>query len=142
MLLGFYPDMFSYFVHVVHFLGVNFRYFVFDILIMFDSLPNLFQVERWAKQYLLSTGEGKSRRNPKMLELADWLRQHIPLEDSSGSTAGLVHGDFRIDNVVFHPIEVQSVKASDTSFCSLYLNAIAVLSNACQMCPSPCSKSA
>lgn len=54
-----------------------------------------------------------------MLELADWLRQHIPLEDSSGATAGLVHGDFRIDNVVFHPIEVRSLKASDTSFCSL-----------------------
>ena len=84
-----------------------------NIRIKFDSLCNLVQVERWAKQYLLSTGEGKSRRNPKMLELADWLRQHIPLEDSSGATAGLVHGDFRIDNVVFHPIEVQSLKASD-----------------------------
>lgn len=47
-----------------------------------------------------------------MLELADWLRQHIPLEDSSGATAGLVHGDFRIDNVVFHPIEVPSVPCS------------------------------
>lgn len=41
-----------------------------------------------------------------MLELADWLRQHIPSEDSSGATAGLVHGDFRIDNIVFHPTEV------------------------------------
>ncbi|KAA8547332.1 hypothetical protein F0562_003804 [Nyssa sinensis] len=41
-----------------------------------------------------------------MLELVDWLRQHIPLEDSSGATTGLVHGDFRIDNLVFHPIEV------------------------------------
>ncbi|KAA8527427.1 hypothetical protein F0562_034858 [Nyssa sinensis] len=63
------------------------------------------QVERWAKQYTASTGEGKTERNPKMLELVDWLRQHIPLEDSSGATTGLVHGDFRIDNLVFHPIE-------------------------------------
>ena len=39
-----------------------------------------------------------------MLELAHWLQQHIPSEDSSGE--GIVHGDFRIDNVVFHPIEV------------------------------------
>uniref|UniRef100_M1C5G9 Acyl-CoA dehydrogenase family member 11 n=1 Tax=Solanum tuberosum TaxID=4113 RepID=M1C5G9_SOLTU len=70
------------------------------------------QVERWAKQYLLSTGEGKSRRNPKMLELVDWLRQHIPLEDSLGETAGLVHGDFRIDNVVFHPTESYFVNIS------------------------------
>lgn len=41
-----------------------------------------------------------------MLKLIDWLRQNIPSEDYSGSTAGLVHGDFRIDNLVFHPIEV------------------------------------
>ncbi|PIN12059.1 hypothetical protein CDL12_15333 [Handroanthus impetiginosus] len=64
------------------------------------------QVERWAKQYLVSTGEGKSNRNPKMLDLADWLRQHIPPEDSLGTAAGLVHGDFRIDNLVFHLTEV------------------------------------
>lgn len=63
-------------------------------------------MERWTKQYLVSTGEGKSNRNPRMLELADWLRQHIPPEDSSGAAAGLVHGDFRIDNLVFHPTEV------------------------------------
>ncbi|MCD7455024.1 putative acyl-CoA dehydrogenase ibr3 [Datura stramonium] len=77
------------------------------------------QVERWAKQYLLSTGEGKSRRNPKMLELADWLRQHIPLEDSSGATAGLVHGDFRIDNVVFHPIEDRVIGILDWELSTL-----------------------
>lgn len=63
-------------------------------------------MERWTKQYIASTGEGKSPRYPRMLELSDWLRQHIPSEDSSGVTSGLVHGDFRIDNVVFHPTEV------------------------------------
>ncbi|XP_049403345.1 probable acyl-CoA dehydrogenase IBR3 [Solanum stenotomum] len=77
------------------------------------------QVERWAKQYLLSTGEGKSRRNPKMLELVDWLRQHIPLEDSSGETAGLVHGDFRIDNVVFHPTEDRVIGILDWELSTL-----------------------
>lgn len=41
-----------------------------------------------------------------MFELIDWLQQHIPLEDSSGGATGLVHGDFRLDNLVFHPIEV------------------------------------
>lgn len=46
-----------------------------------------------------------------MIELANWLRQHIPLEDSSGATSGLVHGDFRIDNLVFHPSEVQYFKS-------------------------------
>ena len=64
-------------------------------------------MERWEKQYLLSTGEGKPERNPKMLDLARWLKERIPLEDSSAlSGTGLVHGDFRIDNLVFHPVEV------------------------------------
>lgn len=75
------------------------------------------QVERWANQYIASTGEGKSERNPKMLKLIDWLRQNIPSEDSSGSTAGLVHGDFRIDNLVFHPIEVIPLQLSSHFFC-------------------------
>ncbi|XP_027115984.1 probable acyl-CoA dehydrogenase IBR3 isoform X2 [Coffea arabica] len=77
------------------------------------------QVERWAKQYLISTGEGKSERNPKMLELADWLRQHIPPEDSSGTTTGLVHGDFRIDNLVFHPIENRVIGILDWELSTL-----------------------
>ncbi|KAK6930203.1 Aminoglycoside phosphotransferase [Dillenia turbinata] len=64
---------------------------------------------RWAKQYVASTGEGKPDRNPKMFDLIAWLRQNIPREDSSGAMAGPVHGDFRIDNLVFHPVEVDRV---------------------------------
>ncbi|XP_038897612.1 probable acyl-CoA dehydrogenase IBR3 [Benincasa hispida] len=63
------------------------------------------QIERWAKQYISSTSEGKVDGNPKMFALIDWLRAHIPSEDSSGVAAGLVHGDFRIDNLIFHPFE-------------------------------------
>lgn len=77
-------------------------------------------MERWAKQYLVSTGEGKSNKNPRMLDLADWLRQHIPLEDSSGTAAGLVHGDFRIDNLVFHPTEVSTYRLQKLFICCLY----------------------
>ncbi|XP_022037922.2 uncharacterized protein LOC110940675 isoform X2 [Helianthus annuus] len=40
-----------------------------------------------------------------MLTLIDWIRKNISSEDSSGSTAGLLHRDFRMDNLVFHPIE-------------------------------------
>ncbi|KAJ0439202.1 hypothetical protein HanHA300_Chr16g0622621 [Helianthus annuus] len=40
-----------------------------------------------------------------MLTLIDWIRKNISSEDSSGSTAGLLHGDFRMDNLGFHPIE-------------------------------------
>jgi len=44
-----------------------------------------------------------------MFALIDWLRHQIPSEDSSGATGGLVHGDFRIDNLVFHPTEVRFI---------------------------------
>ncbi|KAF3456262.1 hypothetical protein FNV43_RR00912 [Rhamnella rubrinervis] len=77
------------------------------------------QVERWAKQYIASTGEGKPESNPKMFELIDWLRKHIPVEDSSGATAGLVHGDFRIDNLVFHPIEDRVIGILDWELSTL-----------------------
>ncbi|PRQ39277.1 putative acyl-CoA dehydrogenase/oxidase, protein kinase [Rosa chinensis] len=77
------------------------------------------QVERWAKQYIASTGEGKPERNPKMFELIDWLQQHIPLEDSSGGATGLVHGDFRLDNLVFHPIEDRVVGILDWELSTL-----------------------
>ncbi|CAI9299501.1 unnamed protein product [Lactuca saligna] len=46
--------------------------------------------ERWANQYIASIG---------------WLRENIRFEDSSGNTIGFVHGDLRIDNLVFHPID-------------------------------------
>lgn len=77
------------------------------------------QVERWTKQYIASTGEGKPKRNPKMFQLIDWLRQNIPPEDSLGSTAGLVHGDFRLDNLLFHPIEDRVIGILDWELSTL-----------------------
>ncbi|KAF6173822.1 hypothetical protein GIB67_003823 [Kingdonia uniflora] len=77
------------------------------------------QVERWAKQYVASTGEGKPDRNLKMLELVNWLRQHIPLEDTAEGAGGLVHGDFRIDNLVFHPIEDRVIGILDWELSTL-----------------------
>lgn len=74
-----------------------------------------------------------------MLELVDWLRQNIPAEDSSGATAGLVHGDFRIDNLVFHPTEVvltpfaisfrsSSIWFTGTSYLSVVLRLVCAIS--------------
>lgn len=77
------------------------------------------QIERWAKQYVASTSEGKPASNPKMFALIDWLRHHIPSEDSSGATAGLVHGDFRIDNLVFHPTEDRVIGVLDWELSTL-----------------------
>ncbi|KAI4369553.1 hypothetical protein MLD38_017980 [Melastoma candidum] len=77
------------------------------------------QVERWAKQYIASTGEGMANRNPKMFQLIDWLRTNMPPEDSSGATAGIVHGDYRIDNVIFHPSEDRVIGILDWELSTL-----------------------
>eukprot|EP00256_Glycine_max_P056025 XP_014623452.1 probable acyl-CoA dehydrogenase IBR3 isoform X2 [Glycine max] len=77
------------------------------------------QIERWAKQYVASTREGKPASYPKMFALIDWLRHQIPLEDTSGATGGLVHGDFRIDNLVFHPTEDRVIGILDWELSTL-----------------------
>ncbi|XP_010486212.1 PREDICTED: probable acyl-CoA dehydrogenase IBR3 [Camelina sativa] len=77
------------------------------------------QIDRWFKQYLASTSEGKPERNTKMFELVDWLRKSIPAEDSTGATSGLVHGDFRIDNLVFHPSEDRVIGIIDWELSTL-----------------------
>ncbi|KAK1280278.1 hypothetical protein QJS04_geneDACA019763 [Acorus gramineus] len=78
------------------------------------------QIERWARQYLASTGESKPERYPKMLELIEWLRQHIPLDDSSEALGPcLVHGDFRIDNLLFHPNEDRVIGVLDWELSTL-----------------------
>uniref|UniRef100_A0A0E0LPQ9 Acyl-CoA dehydrogenase family member 11 n=1 Tax=Oryza punctata TaxID=4537 RepID=A0A0E0LPQ9_ORYPU len=78
------------------------------------------QVERWERQYLSSTGEGKPARYQKMLDLAHWLKEHIPKEDSSaGFGTGLVHGDYRVDNLVFHPTEDRVIGVLDWELSTL-----------------------
>jgi acyl-CoA dehydrogenase len=78
------------------------------------------QVERWAAQYHLSTGKGKPDPDPDMLELIQWLRENIPAEDASaGSRTGIVHGDFRLDNLVFHPTEARVIGVLDWELSTL-----------------------
>ena len=64
------------------------------------------QIQRWERQYLAQAGPGKKRPLlPELLELAAFLKAHVPRADSSLEDSGgrptLVHGDFRIDNLVF-----------------------------------------
>ena len=51
------------------------------------------QVSRWTKQYLASETENI----PAMNNLIDWLPPNIPDEDQTS----IVHGDYRLDNMVF-----------------------------------------
>ncbi len=53
------------------------------------------QVNRWSKQYRAAETEP----NPSVEKLMQWLQAHCPEDDGN---ICLVHGDYRIDNVMFH----------------------------------------
>ncbi len=54
------------------------------------------QVSRWSKQYQAS----KTREIPEMERLIAWLEAEMPEDDGRAS---LVHGDYRLDNMIFAP---------------------------------------
>ncbi len=56
------------------------------------------QIARWSKQYKASETE----HIDAMDRLIAWLPEHVPADDGSTS---IVHGDYRLDNLIFHPTE-------------------------------------
>jgi len=54
------------------------------------------QTDRWHRQYLASA----RAPSPEMTFLADWLAARMPEDDGQVS---LVHGDYRLDNMIFAP---------------------------------------
>lgn len=69
------------------------------------------QVSRWTKQYRAS----ETVDNPAMEQLIAWLPRHLPAE---GETR-LVHGDYRLDNVLVHPDEPRIVAVLDWELSTL-----------------------
>jgi aminoglycoside phosphotransferase (APT) family kinase protein len=69
------------------------------------------QVGRWTKQYRASEIEP----NEAMERLIDWLPRHLP-ED--GETR-LIHGDYRIDNLIIHPTQPRVVAVLDWELSTL-----------------------
>jgi aminoglycoside phosphotransferase (APT) family kinase protein len=69
------------------------------------------QIGRWSAQYRASETE----RIEAMERLIEWLPLHIP----PGDTAALVHGDFRLDNLVFHANEPRVVAVLDWELSTL-----------------------
>ena len=59
------------------------------------------QIGRWTKQYLASSTETIEA----MDRLIDWLPAHIPASARDETQVAIVHGDFRLDNLIFHPTE-------------------------------------
>ncbi len=69
------------------------------------------QVARWSKQY----AEIKTDDIPAMEKLAAWLPAHIPDEDPTT----IVHGDYRLGNLIVHPTEPHIVAVLDWELSTL-----------------------
>ena len=69
------------------------------------------QVERWSKQYRAS----ETQRIEAMDNLIGWLPKNIPPEAGTS----VVHGDFRLDNTIFHPSEPRILAVLDWELSTL-----------------------
>lgn len=69
------------------------------------------QIARWSKQYESS----KTGDVPEMDHLIAWLPQHVPPKDETT----LVHGDFRLGNMIFHPTEPRVMAVLDWELSTL-----------------------
>ena len=69
------------------------------------------QIERWTKQYQASATEPIEA----MDRLIDWLPRHIP----PGDDTSIVHGDYRLDNMIFHPTEPRILAVLDWELSTL-----------------------
>jgi aminoglycoside phosphotransferase (APT) family kinase protein len=69
------------------------------------------QIARWTRQYQASETE----KIPAMDDLIAWLPKNIPPQ--TGTT--IVHGDFRLDNTIFHPSEPRILAVLDWELATL-----------------------
>ncbi|HEX7438604.1 MAG TPA: phosphotransferase family protein, partial [Caldimonas sp.] len=67
------------------------------------------QIGRWTKQYLASITEPIEA----MDRLIEWLPAHIPASARDATQVAVVHGDFRLDNLVFDATEPRIVAVLD-----------------------------
>jgi aminoglycoside phosphotransferase (APT) family kinase protein len=79
------------------------------------------QIGRWSKQYKASAdGAGPlSQPIPEMEKLGEWLPAHIPPAARDAALVAIVHGDYRLDNVMFHPTEPRIVAVLDWELSTL-----------------------
>ncbi len=70
------------------------------------------QFKRWTDQYRAS----ETGAVPAMDELIDWLARNVPADDGRIS---IVHGDYRLDNMIFHPTEPRLLAVLDWELSTL-----------------------
>ena len=69
------------------------------------------QIARWSRQYL----ESNTENIESLHALIEWLPQHIP----AGDQTSIVHGDYRLDNLVFHPTQPRAIGLLDWELATL-----------------------
>ena len=69
------------------------------------------QISRWSQQYLAA----KTDDIPSMDRLMEWLPAHIP----PGDDTAIVHGDYRVENLIFHPVEPRVIAIVDWELSTL-----------------------
>jgi aminoglycoside phosphotransferase (APT) family kinase protein len=69
------------------------------------------QISRWSKQYRAS----ETHRIGAMESLIEWLPKHAPV----AAECSIVHGDFRLDNLILDPIEPRVVAVLDWELSTL-----------------------
>lgn len=70
------------------------------------------QIGRWSRQYLSDTQAGRVEPLDRVIE---WLHVHIP----GGEEIAIVHGDYRCDNLIFHPTEPRVLAVLDWELSTL-----------------------
>ena len=73
------------------------------------------QIGRWSKQYVASV----TQPIPEMDQLMQWLPAHMPASALDASRVSIVHGDFRLDNLMFHPTEPRVIAVLDWELSTL-----------------------
>ena len=69
------------------------------------------QTGRWSKQYMAS----KTDDIESMDRLMDWLAENVPDDE----TTSIVHGDFRLENMIVHPTEPRVIAVLDWELSTL-----------------------
>jgi aminoglycoside phosphotransferase (APT) family kinase protein len=73
------------------------------------------QIGRWSKQYVASITQPIAA----MDQLMAWLPAHIPADARDETRVSIVHGDYRLDNMMFHPTEPRVIAVLDWELSTL-----------------------
>ncbi len=73
------------------------------------------QIGRWSKQYDAS----RTQDIPEMDKLMAWLPANMPSSARDQSLVSIVHGDFRLDNLMFHPTQPNVLAVLDWELSTL-----------------------